>query len=72
MSEIIDMLITNLFKRSPCRKCIVRACCSQECNEYRKFNRHMGNNITISRVAAWQLVTTIFIVVPLMILSMFN
>ena len=71
MSEIIDMLITNLFARDPCRKCIVRACCSQTCDKSRKFLRHMGNDVTISRVAAWQLVITIFIVVPWMILSMF-
>lgn len=71
MLEVIDIIITSLFKRDPCRKCIVRACCSQKCDESRKFMRHMGHDINMSRVSAWQLVITVFIVVPWMILSMF-
>lgn len=70
MSEIIGMFITNLIKRDPCIKCIVNPCCSEVCNESRKFNRHMGGDHTISRIAAWQLAITLFVVVPWMIITM--
>lgn len=31
--------IYNIFKRNPCKKCIVKACCINQCNDYKIYSK---------------------------------
>ena len=74
MSELIEMLTIQLFKREPCRKCLVKACCTERCDKSKKFNKHTdSDHIIITRTAAWQLVIVTFFVIPWIIFNiLFN
>ena len=31
--------IYNIFKRNPCKECIVKACCEVQCNDYKIYSQ---------------------------------
>ncbi len=53
-TSIWEVFILIYFIRNPCKKCLVKACCSEVCKEGKRYNRFCGidgilhNRITVS------------------------
>ena len=72
MHSVFETLIIALFKKEPCKKCLVRAKCSETCDDYKKFKRAMSNDKLLARASAWQLLILVFIIIPWCIYRMFQ
>ena len=71
--EIQNSLLICLFKRNPCRNCIVQGCCSEVCDQSRKFNHAIDHNTPVlQRISAWLLVISIFVGIPWVIFNIYN
>jgi len=60
--KVIKKIITSLYIKNPCKKCLVRACCSQTCE---KKNYYISfcfpfNSIFFNRLIAYSLIFDIF------------
>ena len=70
MLEFIEIFTIALFKRDPCRNCLIKPCCSEQCDTSKKFNGHLGMNPFMVRVSSWLLVLLVFIELPWLILTL--
>ena len=69
--DLLIQLYLTLITPDPCKRCIVRACCSEECDQRVKYNRLYGGMPYFQRVCAlsiilgvialiWGIITLIF------------
>lgn len=68
--EIFDDFIICLFKRDPCKNCIIRPCCSRRCDQYGKFKRAISSTPVLQRTTAWLLFLVIFVEIPWIIIGL--
>ena len=57
---VIDIFTTIVIK-DPCDTCIVRACCSEECEDYYKFRRFIfpHDSLKSKRFFAWVVIVSV-------------
>jgi len=59
----------SLFKKNPCKKCLVKSACLEDCEERRRYNTALGEYPFYNRILSWLIVFVVFIEVPIVILS---
>jgi hypothetical protein len=60
-----------LFKKNPCKICLVRPTCKIACPDYKKYNSLLGHSPLLQRINIWALALVLFVEIPLMIISYF-
>jgi len=50
----LELLFGTMFAKDPCKsnKCLVRACCSEECNKKLNYLRYCGGGLFFQRFCA--------------------
>lgn len=64
--KLLKVIYYSMFLTDPCKKCIVKPCCSEECDM--KFNHRdvFGNmGVLYGRVLAWIVVLDVTVILPL-------
>ncbi len=60
--ELSKQLILSLIERDPCRRCIVRACCSQICYLRERYNKLFGHSPFLQRATALSIISSVIII----------
>lgn len=69
----LNIVWNCLFIKDPCKKCIIRVCCSKECDQRITFLYYLSpfNNAITARMSAWavvfSMVTTIISIVAVIL-----
>jgi len=66
--ERIENPIKNIYysmvMRDPCKKCIVRACCSKECKPKYIYRNVFGDGTRYTRILSWLAFIDVTIIFP--------
>lgn len=68
--NVYETLYIALFKKTPCKTCIVKPICRFKCDKLKKHNYALGNSPFLTRASAWLLIFAIFVEIPWIIVGM--
>lgn len=75
MSYALILIITDILQslklKDPCKKCLLKVCCSEICEEKEKVNRFIfpQSSVRVIRYMAWLSITSTVICISTIIIS---